>query len=461
MTPIDQQHTCVVTICKKLSIAIAMAEVVALPHTAQGSTPSRTRKILCISNRHENPGLLRLPRELRDLIYHQVLVEPELYDKRHHPQCSYDQWAIWPRYYDRECPEQCKALCSRRRGMSLLRVSKQISEEATEFFYEHNTFDFIDGDDLVSTLLAEPRERLHRIKRLSLQDRGHADVSSKLRRRVFAALDQIDNLQYLELSRIYLGPRLIEAMSLLALKTLRISVTKCFYVENINRVGIHRDFELLDCDRARSHPERERAPRCAALTQEWCEPCLATLDKMRGQINHDLAISGSSHLLQQAMRRIRDRKLEHSGNTRFVADVRLDNGWHEQVSVWGLPTESYETAVLRMKAEAVQKRRQALRSITPRRQVVVVYDVEEDDGPAIGVKKERRRRQSGKQTPAVDKDMILQARLTKKEVAAALESAERKTEAEESARTRSEIEAELKAQRLASRRRVQVGDTAE
>lgn len=111
-------------------------------------------------------GFLGLPRELRDVIYTMVMIEPSKLERRHSPLCD-----LCPK--DTETFERpafddgssCK--CRRRRNLGLVLANRQIHREAAPIFWSQNVFHFDNAsefaDNVGSNLRREYVEMLQRV----------------------------------------------------------------------------------------------------------------------------------------------------------------------------------------------------------------------------------------------------------------------------------------------------------
>ncbi|EPE05135.1 ribosomal protein l32 [Ophiostoma piceae UAMH 11346] len=94
------------------------------------------------------PGFLRLPYELRQRIYQECLVEPELWYRPHRATCrlaakdtaTTERPAFVKRNLVDHLLDDCK--CTLRRSLALLRVSRLVNREAAHIFWSQNTFCF-------------------------------------------------------------------------------------------------------------------------------------------------------------------------------------------------------------------------------------------------------------------------------------------------------------------------------
>lgn len=108
------------------------------------------------------PRLLRLPRELRDLIYQYALIEPPRWQKLHKASCVWNPDPEGLKYplphsilmrhaYTHDELKRGKkppCTCGKRSALNLRRACRQIYAETTPVFYERNVFSFADAKDL-------------------------------------------------------------------------------------------------------------------------------------------------------------------------------------------------------------------------------------------------------------------------------------------------------------------------
>lgn len=114
-------------------------------------------------------GLLGLPREVRDMIYELVLVEPPKWERRHKATCEwcprntktferpvFDHWSSCSCIGDRVC----KCI---KRSLWLLCVNKQLHHEAAPIFWMRNTFCFDRANEFVVSVGEALREEYVRL----------------------------------------------------------------------------------------------------------------------------------------------------------------------------------------------------------------------------------------------------------------------------------------------------------
>ncbi|KAK3678359.1 hypothetical protein LTR78_001656 [Recurvomyces mirabilis] len=107
-------------------------------------------------------AFLDLPRELRDLIYHEVLTEQPLWHRRHLSGCAFrdlnadcERPVFMPLniHLEDNVPwhdiEACEELCRTRKDLGLQRVNRQISHETEGLFWKRNTFCYDDAGMLL------------------------------------------------------------------------------------------------------------------------------------------------------------------------------------------------------------------------------------------------------------------------------------------------------------------------
>ena len=115
------------------------------------------------------PGFLRLPYELRQRIYRECLIEPELWYRPHTATChlaardtaSTERPAFVKRTLVDHVLDDCK--CTLRRGLVLLRVSRLINREAAHIFWSQNTFCFVHPADFLYADFCDRVRPAHRL----------------------------------------------------------------------------------------------------------------------------------------------------------------------------------------------------------------------------------------------------------------------------------------------------------
>ncbi|KLJ10400.1 hypothetical protein EMPG_14213 [Blastomyces silverae] len=102
--------------------------------------------------RHQRPPLLRLSRELRDIIYTFTLIEPRKWARRHNAFCPFSQ-------RNGDLPETAPFVtystlcrCARRRAVGLLLANRQINTEASPIFWRENIFTFDTAETFVANV---------------------------------------------------------------------------------------------------------------------------------------------------------------------------------------------------------------------------------------------------------------------------------------------------------------------
>ncbi|KAK2759062.1 hypothetical protein FQN54_003161 [Arachnomyces sp. PD_36] len=103
-------------------------------------------------------GFFKLPRELRDIIYAYVLVEPYYLDRRHSASCEESD----PGCDKPETPPfiaPCYSRCNRRRGLGLLLVNRLIHDEATPIFWGRNVHCFCSPGEFRENVSSRLRKR--------------------------------------------------------------------------------------------------------------------------------------------------------------------------------------------------------------------------------------------------------------------------------------------------------------
>lgn len=103
-------------------------------------------------------GFLGLPREIRDIIYDMVLMEPPLWERRHRPlckQCPRDTDTFEHPLFDFASDDRCD--CSIRCNTGLLGVNRQIHAETAPLFWSKNVFCFDRPEDFTVSVGADLR----------------------------------------------------------------------------------------------------------------------------------------------------------------------------------------------------------------------------------------------------------------------------------------------------------------
>ncbi|KAK7977281.1 hypothetical protein PG988_004771 [Apiospora saccharicola] len=125
---------------------------------------------------------LQLPREIRDVIYKFVLVEPPKYQRRHEATCKYASLsptcAEKPPFCTAEsyyCEDFCH--CAKRRNLAILSVNRQIYDEGSPVLWEDNVFSFCSTASfnqwLESTVSAAKRSIIRHIAIYLIQHWAH------------------------------------------------------------------------------------------------------------------------------------------------------------------------------------------------------------------------------------------------------------------------------------------------
>lgn len=183
----------------------------------------KARNVLAIRHRSSDWGhahLLGLPRELRDIIYELTLAEPPLYLRKHQPGCPRinilhgaetpvckSTLEEFERGYGREQDkwkfEACEKICQGRAGLALLRVNKQVHEEAQQIFLEKNVFCFMSALAFINTCAGIPDTVPSRVRRLAiLQDQTqpnegryqHTFLEKHVERPLWENIERFSNL---------------------------------------------------------------------------------------------------------------------------------------------------------------------------------------------------------------------------------------------------------------------------
>lgn len=341
------------------------------PHTAESASPQpplKARRMLTIKSnmRNEDTRLLRLPRELRDVIYWYALVEPNKWDKRHCPDCPFhdlDAPAETPPFaqrFDLTSPRdaspkawaRCDELCVRRKGLGLLRVCKQLYDEADPIFWEENTLCFDGGEVVIAMTRSMPASAKRKVRKLSLMQLGTGGPGGGSRR-FFWCLSELSALTHLEISGVYLELTAVSSLYLPRLKELRL-----VSLDHLNiwtgqsgsiYMALSERFRWAQC-RIPDSGEDVAAIDFDLHVPDRCQVCrlnsaqleeAATAWKM---VCNDLMLPWFE--LAQATPKLRE--ATHAEHSPYIVRVRLADDRLYPVRVWGLPL---------LTAEARRKRR--------------------------------------------------------------------------------------------------------
>ncbi|GIZ43711.1 hypothetical protein CKM354_000692800 [Cercospora kikuchii] len=135
----------------------------------------------------QRPGLLTLPAELRNQIWEDVVVEPDIHNRKHHRECplidhsaAFAQLPFyvqelkrypWESIEEASKRKKCRKQCRARQCLGLLRVNKQIASEATPIFWENASFYFASFPELSFALTYRIPEIQHPlIKGIAVHD---------------------------------------------------------------------------------------------------------------------------------------------------------------------------------------------------------------------------------------------------------------------------------------------------
>lgn len=109
--------------------------------------------VLVVRVRPKTFPFLQLPREIRDVIYVLVLVEPPKYQRRHRATCMFA--SLSPTCAEKLpfCTEEFPGRedfchCAKRRHLAILSVNRQVYEAAICVLWEKNAFSFFSTDSV-------------------------------------------------------------------------------------------------------------------------------------------------------------------------------------------------------------------------------------------------------------------------------------------------------------------------
>ncbi|VUC29208.1 unnamed protein product [Clonostachys rosea] len=181
-----------------------------------------------------NPGayvftLENLPQEIQALIYRFAVVEPSRWTKRHSLKCDItpsraNQMEPPPfvfsevqlNYKATKMTTTTRCSCAKRKGLSLLLVSKFINRIASPIFWSQNTFCFLDAVEFIAAvkynLRPEHREMIRSLSIISPDPSGapihisFAGERSKLMDDFWKTIKNCPSLQKLEVAYAYIQP---------------------------------------------------------------------------------------------------------------------------------------------------------------------------------------------------------------------------------------------------------------
>ncbi|KAK7921381.1 hypothetical protein PG985_009403 [Apiospora marii] len=127
--------------------------------------------VLVVRVRPKTFPFLQLPREIRDVIYESVLVEPPKYQRRHKATCTYSSLtptcAEKPPFCTEEVPHRehfCH--CAKRRHLAVLLANRQIYDEGSRVLWQKNVFSFCSTERFhqwIASISAEKRSLIRHI----------------------------------------------------------------------------------------------------------------------------------------------------------------------------------------------------------------------------------------------------------------------------------------------------------
>ncbi|KAK6844876.1 hypothetical protein PG995_014986 [Apiospora arundinis] len=181
--------------------------------------------VLVVRVRPKAFPFLQLPREIRDVIYELVLVEPPLYERRHISTCHYTSLspscAEKPPFATVETPfnKDHSCYCAKRRYLAILSVNTQVHQEAGRVLWGKNVFSFAgvcSFNQWFASISAARRENLRHIAiyLIRLHERDTAgnqtlDFSEQL----LPNLLKCENLRRLDLGPVRLPDGFVETLA--------------------------------------------------------------------------------------------------------------------------------------------------------------------------------------------------------------------------------------------------------
>ena len=322
--------------------------------------PPKARAILTITPSRTS-RLLGLPRELRDIIYGYVLMEPTRWDRQHQPGCPW--WAAdgtvetppWRLHCNGQHElegtqydswRDCHRLCMRRKGIGLLRASRQVAEETSAVFWEESLFCFDNAQQLTSCISSLSTSRLLSIRKLSFLGHRrngagtHALVENAAALSHFIA--KLEELRELELPRELIQHNLEMLECLKALRIFRCTRVAEYYcsVDSNDKlsIGITQVFPLERCETCRSgdlHGDCRRK---------------ANMHLIRTTLSTGNQVWIGPDIMRQCL------TSTHGDSSRFIAPVSWHGFENVEACVWGLPAVNPEERVRREVDDRKQQR---------------------------------------------------------------------------------------------------------
>lgn len=443
----------------------------------------KARKILSIRfvPRNENSRLLNLPRELRDMIYRYTLVQPRKWDKRHAIGCTYqdlygngeilpyrisqgDKDPLWIGS-DPEAlrARACHELCVKRKGLELLRASKQMHDEAGSIFWSHNVFCFENAEVFFTVFRDLPQSVLWKIRKLSLRIIPDFEPSNpyylmfsfhrcrnsfyRYGTAVAKTLTMMKNIVDLELSFDVLDVLEFKNVCFLNLKTLRCVIMRTIsYTSNDLRVSVDAGLTTqLDVE-----PLRKNARQCNGHERCFCcqEVIWKSYDTAR-LLEHARTISHRPWY-DVIQRKLKSRTPTQTSDKRYFVHLALLNGSRQKVQIWGLPRPPNTVTKQNQKPERAKASLPSQAHSLPAPMMLIDDDEDEIQIP-FGRSPRHWRCHVGRQIQRHESKV--QQRKKAAQVEAQHQAARQKSVQKKSAKEREKAESEAQAERRVARKR--------
>ncbi|KAK8094862.1 hypothetical protein PG997_001547 [Apiospora hydei] len=347
--------------------------------------------VLVLRVRPKTFPLLRLPREIRDLIYELILVEPPKHQRRHIATCSAASLSpsspeIPPFVTEEKAPfprflpfGDCR--CANRRHLALLLTNRQVYEEGSRVLWTKNVFSFhtIDSFNQWFAHISAAKRRIIRYIAIYLLPRSqwqHLSFSRTIgfdvNERLLQNLVQCVGLRKLDLGPAQLPSGFIAALSrqLPLLKSLRVAG----FVDVADRLPwvwglVHTDVRIDGVDIMKTSTSSLESQWDIGI---WIARIIPVIEKLTGRLGRD--------------------KWEGYCDTNSTAKLRLPDEPHPiEVPLIGLPNSAATCARFRLEREQAEKLREK-------------REAREDElrrGEAMRLAKEADRRQAAESHAAV------------------------------------------------------------
>lgn len=386
-------------ICRAVAASVPASAVdTPLRPPPSQSANSPKPKILTVKYAPSDSPLLRLPREIRDLVLWYTLVEPRKWDKRHVRTCAYyipDAPAETPPYRIHEIDEafhwmspgytvgsrpicalhgiddlclqeRCNTTCLRRRGLGILRANKQINAEASPTFWKHLTACFDTADTLVAVLKAIPDQALYKIRKISFmlpQKVSGTNIASEhgdfqlwlqeydTRSAMFDFFDKMESLEDLELPVDFFDEIRNKFVRFQRLKHLR--VTSSETITYISDWPVWRRSILLDVALTKRFDPRSMGSHVCCRWRMFCRHCHEFFQNIvvEGGRLKDLETDSGVFWTEEATRVLERRRPHRSVPEPYTFSVTSRSSAQFQVKVWGLPANDFDSRVRVERAE--------------------------------------------------------------------------------------------------------------